>query len=93
MISEICCIVYLDLTMVCCLITRVGDEALISIGEGCSLQHLNVSGCHLIGDSGITAIARGCPQLSYLDVSFLEVQPALILNLSSFTRKCANVLL
>lgn len=52
---------------------RVGDEALIAIGKGCSLHQLNVSGCHRIGDAGIAAIARGCPQLSYLDVSVLEV--------------------
>ncbi|KAF2287798.1 hypothetical protein GH714_002762 [Hevea brasiliensis] len=45
---------------------------LIAIGQGCSLQHLNVSGCHLIGDAGIIAIARGCPVLSYLDVSVLQ---------------------
>ncbi|KAK4405656.1 F-box/LRR-repeat protein 4 [Sesamum angolense] len=50
----------------------IGDDALISIGQGCSLQHLNVSGCHQIGDAGIIAIARGCPQLNYLDVSVLQ---------------------
>lgn len=55
------------------LFNRVGDEALIAIGQGCSLQHLNVSGCHLIGDAGIIAIARGCPELSYIDVSVLQV--------------------
>lgn len=55
-------------------IIRVGDEALVAIGEGCPfLRHLNVSGCHQIGDNGIIAIARGCPQLSYLDVSVLQV--------------------
>jgi F-box/leucine-rich repeat protein 2/20 len=54
-------------------ITRVGDEALVAIGQGCSLQQLNVSGCHQIGDAGIIAIARGCPQLIFLDVSVLQV--------------------
>lgn len=53
----------------------MGDEALISIGKGCSLKHLNVSGCHQIGDAGIIAIARGCPELNYLDVSVLQVSP------------------
>lgn len=53
--------------------TRVGDDALIAIGQGCSLHHLNVSGCHQIGDAGIIAVARGCPQLSYLDISVLQV--------------------
>lgn len=56
------------------LFDRVGNEALIAVGEGCcSLTHLNVSGCHLIGNAGIIAIARGCPQLSFLDVSVLQV--------------------
>lgn len=55
-------------------INRVGDEALVAIGNGCPLLcHLNVSGCYQIGDTGITAIARGCPQLTYLDVSVLQV--------------------
>ena len=48
------------------------DEALIAIGQGCPLEHLNVSGCNQIGDAGIVAIARGCPQLTYLDVSVLQ---------------------
>lgn len=52
---------------------RVGDEALIAIGQCCSLQYLNVSGCHQIGDSGLIAIASGCPQLTYLDISVLQV--------------------
>ncbi|CAN0856176.1 F-box/LRR-repeat protein 4, partial [Linum grandiflorum] len=51
---------------------RVGDDALVSIGQCHSLKTLNVSGCHQIGDTGITAIARGCPELSYLDVSVLQ---------------------
>lgn len=55
------------------LIIRVGDEALVAIGKCNSLQYLNVSGCHQIGDAGIMAIARGCPQLTYLDVSVLQV--------------------
>ncbi|KAL4205413.1 hypothetical protein AMTRI_Chr01g137170 [Amborella trichopoda] len=50
-------------------LTRVGDEALIAIGRGCSLRYLNVSGCHRIGDAGVMAIAKGCPELVYLDVS------------------------
>lgn len=53
--------------------TRVGDEALIAVAQCSSLQYLNVSGCHQIGDAGLIAIARGCPQLSYLDVSVLQV--------------------
>ncbi|KAK6117303.1 hypothetical protein DH2020_048948 [Rehmannia glutinosa] len=57
---------------ICSIARGIGDEALISIGQGCSLHHLNVSGCHQIGDAGIIAIARGCPQLSYLDVSVLQ---------------------
>ncbi|XP_012069470.1 F-box/LRR-repeat protein 4 isoform X1 [Jatropha curcas] len=63
-----------DLSLRFCdsLFIRVGDEALIAIGQGCSLQQLNVSGCHLIGDDGITAIARGCPELIHLDVSVLQ---------------------
>lgn len=55
------------------MINRIGDEALIAIGEGCSLHQLNVSGCNQIGDAGIIAIARGSPQLSSLDVSVLQV--------------------
>lgn len=51
----------------------MGDEALIAVAEGCSLHNLNVSGCHQIGDVGVTAIARGCPRLSCLDVSVLQV--------------------
>jgi len=51
----------------------VGDGALIAIAEGCSLHYLNVSGCHQIGDVGLIAIARGSPQLCYLDVSVLQV--------------------
>lgn len=66
------------------LITRVGDEALVAIGECSSLQYLNVSGCHQIGDAGIIAIARGCPQLTFLDVSVLQVNlsDSLFLSLS-----------
>lgn len=48
------------------------------MGEGCPLRHLNVSGCHEIGNAGITAIARGCPQLTSLDVSVLQVSPCSI---------------
>lgn len=51
----------------------MGDGALIAIAEGCSLYSLNVSGCHQIRDAGVIAIARGCPQLCYLDVSVLQV--------------------
>ncbi|KAK9282598.1 hypothetical protein L1049_010815 [Liquidambar formosana] len=35
-------------------------------------HHLNVSACHQISDVGVIAIARGCPELSYLDVSILQ---------------------
>lgn len=52
---------------------RVGDEALIAVSQCSSLQFLNVSGCHQIGDAGLIAIARGCPELTYLDVSVLQV--------------------
>lgn len=41
------------------------------------MQHLNVSGCHQISDAGIIAIAQGCPELNYLDVSVLQVIPHL----------------
>lgn len=72
-------------------ITRVGDEALIAIGQCSSLQYLNVSGCHQIGDTGIIAIARGCPLLTYLDVSVLQVcfSHTLILELKIFHKKCS----
>lgn len=53
-------------------VDRVGDKALIAIGQGCSLTHLNVSGCNLVSDTGITAIARGCPELIHLDISVLQ---------------------
>ncbi|KAM5569204.1 hypothetical protein ABKV19_016623 [Rosa sericea] len=52
---------------------RVGDEALIAVSQCSSLQYLNVSGCHQIGDGGLIAIARGCAELTYLDVSVLQV--------------------
>lgn len=51
------------------------DEALIAVGQGCPLKYLNVSGCNQIGDAGIVAVARGCPNLTYLDVSVLQVRP------------------
>lgn len=74
-------------TFLFCHLTRVGNEALIAIGQNCSLQHLNVSGCHQIGDSGIIAIARGCPELTNLDISVLQVNPLLPLYyLSTFVR-------
>lgn len=55
-------------------IFRVGDDALVSIGRGCSLRNLHVSGCPLVTDVGLTAIARGCPELTYLDISVLQVR-------------------
>lgn len=58
---------------------RIGDDALIAIGKGCSLHHLNVSECVKIGDAGLIAIARGCPQLAKLDVSVLQVPCSLSL--------------
>lgn len=59
------------------LFTRIGDEGLIAIGQCHSLCYLNISGCHQVGDAGIIAVARGCPQLSYLDVSVLQVHHVL----------------
>jgi F-box/leucine-rich repeat protein 2/20 len=53
---------------------RIGDDALISIGQGCaSLRQLNVSGCYRVGDVGVTAISKGCPLLIHLDVSVCQV--------------------
>ncbi|MCD9640895.1 hypothetical protein HAX54_026630 [Datura stramonium] len=40
------------------LITRVGDEALVAIGEGCSLHHLND-----LGDIAMMELGEGCPLL------------------------------
>ena len=57
----------------------MGDEALIAIAKGCSLQRLSISGCRQIGDTGVNAIARGCPELSYLDVSVLQVRACLFI--------------
>ena len=57
-----------------CGIIRIGDEALIAIGQGChQLRLLNVSGCHRVGDVGLTSIAQGCPNLIHLDVSVCQV--------------------
>ncbi|URD76169.1 LRR [Musa troglodytarum] len=64
------CKLLTDLSLRFC--DRVGDEALVAVAEGCSLKHLNVSGCHLITDTGMTAIARGCPDLVNLDISVLQ---------------------
>lgn len=65
----------------------MGDEALIAVAQGCSLHNLNVSGCVQIGDAGVIAIARGCPQLCYLDVSVLQVCTRVLsaLNFSPFS--------
>lgn len=52
---------------------RIRDEGIVSIGQCHSLRYLNISGCQHVGDAGITAVARGCPELSYLDVSVLQV--------------------
>jgi len=67
----------------------VDDGALVAIAEGCSLHYLNISGCHQIGDAGVVAIARGCPQLSYLDVSVLQV----CIDISHFIPKAMQFLL
>ncbi|URD76168.1 LRR [Musa troglodytarum] len=74
------CKLLTDLSLRFC--DRVGDEALVAVAEGCSLKHLNVSGCHLITDTGMTAIARGCPDLVNLDISVLQVSQSLSLSLS-----------
>lgn len=79
---------YAHMDVLTSFIARVGDEALIAIGQCSSLQYLNVSGCHQIGDAGMIAIARGCPLLTYLDVSVLQVcvSHSLILKLKIFLK-------
>ena len=72
-------------------ITRVGDEALVAVGQGCSLHHLNVSGCHQIGDAGIIAIARGCPQLRSLDISVLQVHSLSPSSVYDSVHACINL--
>ena len=72
-------------------ITRVGDEALVAVGQGCSLHHLNVSGCHQIGDAGIIAIARGCPQLRSLDISVLQVRSLSPSSVYDSVHACINL--
>lgn len=52
---------------------RVSDAGLTAIAENCSLHKLNLCGCMLITDSGLTAIARGSPDLVFLDISVLRV--------------------
>jgi hypothetical protein len=55
-------------------LSRIGDDALIAIGQGChQLRLLNVSGCHRVGDVGLSSIAQGCPSLIHLDVSVCQV--------------------
>ncbi|GJN05003.1 hypothetical protein PR202_ga22596 [Eleusine coracana subsp. coracana] len=56
-----------------CSLLRVSDAGVIAIAESCSLQKLNLCGCQLITDSGLTAIARGCPDLISLDISVLRM--------------------
>lgn len=69
---------------------RVGDEALIAVSQCSSLQFLNVSGCHQIGDAGLIAIARGCPELTYLDVSVLQVCSLFFSLCSSSSCTCTS---
>jgi hypothetical protein len=53
------------------------------IAEGCSLQHLSVSGCYEITDNGLATIARSSPDLISLDISVLEVSLFLSLSVMS----------
>lgn len=52
--------------------TKIGDETLILIGNTRrpTLRHVNVSGCSLIGDSGIEGLVKHCDGLFSMDVSF-----------------------
>lgn len=44
----------------------------MAIADNCSnLEHLNVSGCELIGDEGVAAITQKCHALRSLNVSGL----------------------
>lgn len=74
--------------------SRIGDEALVAIGQGChQLRLLNVSGGHRIGDIGLSAIAQGCPSLVHLDVSVCQVQTILSILNRHFFICCLLVLL
>jgi F-box and leucine-rich repeat protein GRR1 len=50
-------LVALDLTNV----KGVTDETVVSLAKGCPrLQGLNLSGCRLVSDAGILAVAQHC---------------------------------
>jgi F-box/leucine-rich repeat protein 2/20 len=52
----------------------IGDSSIIAIAQSCSqLRHLNVNATTRITDSAIEHVARHCPLLEHLDISYTQI--------------------
>jgi hypothetical protein len=65
------------------------DDALQAVSAACPLRSLNITSCVFITDTGLTALARRSPLLSFLSVSMCPlIQGTALLELA---RKCPNL--
>lgn len=64
---------------------QISDKSLLALATGCPLETVDVSGCTLLTDAGIGALAE-CPGLLSLDVSEVAITNVSLLALSKERR-------
>ena len=52
------------------------------------LRKLSVRGCELVGDAGVAAVARGCPNLFHLNLQECRLSPALVRSVVAGCPRC-----